>query len=227
MYSKTLTILAATLCLAACHPAETGIRRSTPYRQGMDESILARIDSTVKKAFGNKAVYPEVEPMTVETMFDLASVSKCVGTTLSFMQLVEQGQVRLVDPVKYYFPDFQPWTDPDTGEQVDIKVQDLLTHSSGLDAYLPNVAAYVQEFGPNSPESLLRYICTRTGRNFRPGTQQLYSCLNFITLQFILEKVTGERLCDYAQLTFLLRAHFHDCSHGKTGRWIRAAGTGA
>lgn len=224
MYSKTLTILAATLCLAACHPAETGIRRSTPYRQGMDESILARIDSTVnasiadgdipgavvgvvrngtlvyEKAFGNKAVYPEVEPMTVETMFDLASVSKCVGTTLSFMQLVEQGQVRLVDPVKYYFPDFQPWTDPETGEQVDIKVQDLLTHSSGLDAYLPNVAAYVQEFGPNSPESLLRYICTRTGRNFRPGTQQLYSCLNFITLQFILEKVTGERLCDYAKV---------------------------
>lgn len=224
MYSKTLTILAATLCLAACHPAETGIRRSTPYRQGMDESILARIDSTVnasiadgdipgavvgvvrngtlvyEKAFGNKAVYPEVEPMTVETMFDLASVSKCVGTTLSFMQLVEQGQVRLVDPVKYYFPDFQPWTDPETGEQVDIKVQDLLTHSSGLDAYLPNVAAFVEEYGTNSPESLLRYICTRTGRNFRPGTQQLYSCLNFITLQFILEKVTGERLCDYAQL---------------------------
>lgn len=224
MYSKTLTILAATLCLAACHPAETGIRRSTPYRQGMDESILARIDSTVnasiadgdipgavvgvvrngtlvyEKAFGNKAVYPEVEPMTVETMFDLASVSKCVGTTLSFMQLVEQGKVRLMDPVKYYFPDFQPWTDPETGEKVDITVQDLLTHSSGLDAYLPNVAAYVQEFGTNSPEQLLKYICTRTGRNFRPGTKQLYSCLNFITLQYILEKVTGERLCDYAKV---------------------------
>lgn len=224
MYSKTLTILAAMLCLAACHPAETGIRRSTPYRQGMDESILARIDSTVnasiadgdipgavvgvvrngtlvyEKAFGNKAVYPEVEPMTVETMFDLASVSKCVGTTLSFMQLVEQGQVRLVDPVKYYFPDFQPWTDPETGEKVDITVQDLLTHSSGLDAYLPNVAAYVQEFGTDSPEQLLKYICTRTGRNFRPGTKQLYSCLNFITLQYILEKVTGERLCDYAKV---------------------------
>ena len=224
MYSKkTLILLAATLCLAACHPAETGIRHSTPYRQGMDARILARIDSTVnasiadgdipgavvgvvrngtlvyEKAFGNKAVYPEVEPMTVETLFDLASVSKCVGTTLSFMQLVEQGKVRLVDPVKYYFPDFQPWTDPETGEQVDIKVQDLLTHSSGLDAYLPNVAAYVQEYGTNTPESLLRYICTRTGRNFRPGTQQLYSCLNFITLQYILEKVTGERLCDYAR----------------------------
>jgi len=223
MYSKTIALLAAVLCLAACQPAETGIRRSTPYRQGMDEKILARIDSTVnasiaagdipgavvgvvrngtlvyEKAFGNKAVYPEVEPMTVETMFDLASVSKCVGTTLSFMQLVEQGKVRLVDPVKYYFPDFQPWTDPETGEKVDIKVQDLLTHSSGLDAYLPNVTAYVQEFGTNTPDKLLNYICTRTGRNFRPGTQQLYSCLNFITLQFILEKVTGEKLCNYAQ----------------------------
>lgn len=224
MYSKTLTLLAAALCLAACHPTQTGIRHSTPSRQGMDEKILARIDSTVnasiadgdipgavvgvvrngtlvyEKAFGNKAVYPEVEPMTVETMFDLASVSKCVGTTLSFMQLVEQGKVRLVDPVKYYFPDFQPWTDPETGEKVDITVQDLLTHSSGLDAYLPNVAAYVQEFGTDSPEQLLKYICTRTGRNFRPGTKQLYSCLNFITLQYILEKVTGERLCDYAKV---------------------------
>ena len=80
MYSKTIALLAAVLCLAACQPAETGIRRSTPYRQGMDEKILALIDSTVnasiadgdipgvvvgvvrngtlvyEKAFGNKAV---------------------------------------------------------------------------------------------------------------------------------------------------------------------------
>ena len=223
MCSKILALLAAALCLASCRPTDAGIRRSTPERQGMDSRFLARIDSTVnasiangdipgavvgvvrngmlvyEKAFGSRAVYPEVEPMTVETLFDLASVSKCVGTTLSFMQLVEQGKVRLVDPVKYYFPDFQPWTDAETGEKVDIKVQDLLTHSSGLDAYLPDVSAYVREFGTDSPASLLKYICTRTGRNFRPGTQQLYSCLNFITLQYILEKVTGERLCDYAQ----------------------------
>jgi CubicO group peptidase (beta-lactamase class C family) len=223
MCSKILALLAAALCLASCRPTDAGIRHSTPERQGMDSRFLARIDSTVnasiangdipgavvgvvrngtlvyEKAFGSRAVYPEVEPMTVETLFDLASVSKCVGTTLSFMQLVEQGKVRLVDPVKYYFPDFQPWTDAETGEKVDIKVQDLLTHSSGLDAYLPDVSAYVREFGTDSPASLLKYICTHTGRNFRPGTQQLYSCLNFITLQYILEKVTGERLCDYAQ----------------------------
>lgn len=189
----------------------------------MDPQRLALIDSTVqasieagdipgavigvvhhgalvyKKAFGYKALLPEKDTMTVETMFDLASVSKCVGTTLSFMQLIETGKVRLVDPVKYYFPDFQPWEDPETHEKVDITVQDLLTHSSGIAPYLPNVPAYIEQYGENSPDSLIMWISTQAKRNFRPGTHQLYSCLNFITLQNILQKVTGERLCDYAK----------------------------
>jgi len=223
MYSKKLFLaVAAALVLVACAP-KSGIRRSSPERQGMSSKHLALIDSAVnasitagdipgavigivrngclvyEKAFGYKAVYPEKDTMTLETMFDLASVSKCVGTTLSFMQLVEQGKVRLVDNVSYYFPDFQPWEDPETGEKVQITVQNLLSHSSGLAAYLPNVQEYMDEFGYNSPDSLMMYISTRIKRNFRPGTQQLYSCLNFITLQNILEQVTGERLCDYAQ----------------------------
>ena len=82
---------------------------------------------------------------------------------------------------------------------MEITVQNLLTHSSGLAAYLPNTNAYIQEFGCDSPDSLMMYISTRIKRNFRPGTRQLYSCLNFITLQNILQRVTGERLCDYAQ----------------------------
>ena len=208
---------------SCCTKEESGIRRVSPLSEGMDPVRLTLIDSAVnasiaageipgavvgvvrnghlvyEKAFGYKSLIPEKDTMTVETMFDLASVSKCVGTTLSFMQLVEQGKVRLVDPVNLYFPDFKPWEDPETHETVDITVQDLLTHSSGLAAYLPNVPAYIAEFGINSPDSLMMYISTRIKRNFRPGTQQLYSCLNFITLQNILEKVTGERLCDYAQ----------------------------
>ena len=74
-----------------------------------------------------------------------------------------------------------------------------MTHASGLAAYLPNVPAYVEQYGVNSPDSLMMWISTQAKRNFRPGTHQLYSCLNFITLQNILQKVTGERLCDYAQ----------------------------
>lgn len=226
MYSKTILLAAAATVLlttTAFQPKNGGIRRSTPEKQGMSSQHLALIDSAVnatiavgdipgavvgivrnghlvyEKAFGYKSVYPEKEPMTVETMFDLASVSKCVGTTLSFMQLVEQGKVRLVDNVSYYIPEFQPWEDPETGEKVEITVQNLLTHSSGLAAYLPNTNAYIQEFGCDSPDSLMMYISTRIKRNFRPGTRQLYSCLNFITLQNILQRVTGERLCDYAQ----------------------------
>ena len=227
MYSKTFLVaaVAAALVLTATssRPKNTVIRRSTPEKQGMSSQHLALIDSAVnatieagdipgavvgivrnghlvyEKAFGYKSVYPEQEPMTVETMFDLASVSKCVGTTLSFMQLVEQGKVRLMDNVSYYIPEFQPWEDPETGEKVEITVQNLLTHSSGLAPYLPNTNAYIKEFGADSPDSLMMYISTRIKRNFRPGTQCLYSCLNFITLQNILQRVTGERLCDYAQ----------------------------
>ena len=225
MFIKKLSSFAAVAALlAACCPKqEEGIRRASPLSQGMDPVRLELIDSAVnaaiaaqeipgavvgvvrnghlvyEKAFGYKSLVPEKDTMTLETMFDLASVSKCVGTTLSFMQLVEQGKVRLVDPVNLYFPDFQPWEDPETHEKVDITVQDLLTHSSGIAAYLPNVKAYINQYGTNSPDSLIMWISTQAKRNFRPGTQKLYSCLNFITLQNILQKVTGQRLCDYAQ----------------------------
>lgn len=225
MYSKSIPLAAAVLMLlAACtHLSPSGIRRSTPERQGMSSAHLSLIDSTVnasieaqdipgavigivhngalvyEKAFGNKSLWPEVEPMTVETLFDLASLSKCVGTTISVMQLVEQGKLRLVDPVSYFIPEFMNWEDPKTKEKGVITVQHLLTHSSGLEAYLPDVDAYLDEFGPGSPDSLMAVIATRIKRKFRPGTQQLYSCLNFITLQHIVERITGERLCDYTQ----------------------------
>lgn len=214
-FSRTI-LLASALLAAACVPKEAGHLK-------MDTEQLALIDSAVnatiaqgeipgavvgivhdgklvyEKAFGNQSVLPDTVAMTVETLFDMASVSKCIGTTIAVMQLVEQGKLRLVDPVDSYFPDFRPWVDPLTGERVPITVQQLLTHSSGLDAYLPDVASFLERYGFNCPDTLKSYICTRTGRNFRPGTQQLYSCLNFITLQYIVEQITGERLCDYVQ----------------------------
>lgn len=221
---KKAVFVAIAALLAACTPCPTrDIRHALPASAGMDAQRLALIDSTVQasiaagdipgavigivrddalvyeKAFGNKALVPQKEPMTVETMFDLASVSKCVSTTIAVLQLVENGQVRLVDPVSRYIPGFLPWKDPDTQEQVAITVQDLLTHASGLDAVLPDVPAFVAQYGTHCPDSLIRWIATEAGRHFRPRTRQLYSCLNFIVLQHILEQVTGERLCDYAQ----------------------------
>lgn len=221
---KKAVFVAIAALLMACTPRPAqGIRHASPASAGMDAQRLALIDSTVEasiaagdipgavvgivrgnallyeKAFGYKALVPEKIPMTIETLFDLASVSKCVSTTISILQLVEQGRVRLVDPVSRYIPGFRPWEAPDTKEQVPITVQDLLTHASGLDASVQDVPAFVAKHGSPCPDALIQWIATEAGRHFRPRTQQLYSCLNFIVLQHILETVTGERLCDYAQ----------------------------
>ena len=218
MHRFLLTISALTVAVGLL--AQVKVAR--PEDHGMDPERLARVDVVIDeaiqagdipgavlsvvrgndivylKAYGNKSVVPDTEPMTVETMFDLASLSKCVGTTLSFMQLVEGGYVRLTDPVKRYIPGFKPWIDPETGEEVDINLRDLLTHSSGLSAYY-EADRFVERFGSNQPDSLMRVIATEVDRHYRPGSDFLYSCLNFITLQHILETVTGERLCDYAE----------------------------
>lgn len=224
MYFKEilLAVCAAAALSCAAPPQPKGLPHVSPEKAGMCSAHLALIDSAAnasvalgeipgavigivrhgtlvyEKAFGYKSLEPVKEPMTTETLFDLASLSKCVGTTLSVMQLVERGQLRLMDPVSRYIPGFLPWVDSGTGEKVEITVQHLLTHSSGLDAYA-DVAAYVKESGAGTPEAFIGYIAARAGRNFRPGTAQLYSCLNFVTLQHILQRITGQRLCDYAQ----------------------------
>jgi CubicO group peptidase (beta-lactamase class C family) len=219
---RKLLILILPLLLACAQEQPGRLSRVAPERAGMDPAKLARVDSVILasiaegnmpgavlsvvrgdkivylKAYGNKQVVPDTVAMTPETVFDLASLSKCVGTTLSFMQLVEQGRVRLTDPVERYIPGFLPWTDPATGETVDITVKDLMTHSSGLTPYL-GVQSLVDRYGENCPDSTVRYIATEVRRNFRPKTDFMYSCLNFVTLQRILEGLTGERLADYAQ----------------------------
>ncbi len=198
------------------------VKIDSPRNHGMDPERLAHVDGVIEdairdgempgavlsvvrgshivylKAYGNKSVVPDTVAMTTNTIFDLASLSKCVGTTLSVMQLIEGGRLRLSDPVKRFIPEFKPWRDPETGEETDITVRDLMTHSSGLSAYY-NADKLVARFGPHQPDSLMRVIATEVERHFRPGSDFLYSCLNFITLQHILERVTGERLCDYAE----------------------------
>ena len=79
-----------------------------------------------RKAYGNRALEPRREPMTLETIFDLASLTKVVATTTAVMKLVEQGKIRLNDPVAKYLPEFGQ-----NGKE-DITVRQLLTHYSGL-----------------------------------------------------------------------------------------------
>lgn len=213
-------LLLAALFIASALNSQT-IPRTTPAKAGMDANHLALADGIINesikdgtipgavlavvrdgkmvylKAYGNKAVYPSVEKMEVNTVFDMASVSKCVGTTMSFMQLIEQGKVRLYDNVAMYIPGFKGWVDTLTGKKTEIRIIDLLTHSSGLPPYAP-ADELVKKYGSPNPKALIEYIAS-CKRDFPPTTKFQYSCLNFITLQNVLQNVTGVTLAEYAQ----------------------------
>lgn len=148
------------------------------------------------KAYGNKRIYPHVEPMDVHTVFDMASCSKAMSTAVCTMQLVERGQIRLLDRVSLYIPGFQGWKG-DNGDKKDIRIIDLLTHTSGLPSYAP-VAELQKKYGAPNPDGLIEYIST-CKRSFKPQTGFQYSCLNFITLQRVIETVSGQSLRDFAK----------------------------
>ena len=89
--------------------------------------VVGRGDQVAfRKAYGQRAVQPSAEPMTLDTIFDLASLTKVVATTPSVMMLVEQGRIRLTDPVASFIPEFAKY-----GKDR-ITVRDLMTHMSGL-----------------------------------------------------------------------------------------------
>ena len=149
------------------------------------------------KAYGNKRVYPHKEPMTTETIFDMASCSKTMSTAICTMILVERGKIRLSDAVSVYLPGFQNWESEDGKEKKTIRVADLLTHTSGLPSYGPT-AELEKQYGSPNPEGLMEYIKT-CKRRFKPQTDYSYSCLNFITLQNIIEKISGQTLREFAR----------------------------
>ena len=78
-----------------------------------------------RKAYGKRSLVPDIEAMTLDTIFDCASLTKVVATTSSVMKLFEQGKIRLEDKVTEYMPEFQ-------GGTTDITVRNLMTHFSGL-----------------------------------------------------------------------------------------------
>ena len=139
------------------------------------------------KAYGNKQIYPSILPMEVNTVFDLASVSKSVSTAISTMILVERGQLRFNDRVSMYIPEFQG----------NIRILDLLTHTSGLPSYA-RVDSLQKRFGSPNPAGLMEYIST-CDRHFAPRDSFQYSCLNYITLQHIIETISGQSLEYFAQ----------------------------
>ncbi len=139
-----------------------------------------------RKAYGERALEPRREAMTVDTIFDVASLTKVIVTTTAVMQLVERGKVRLNDPVAKYLPEFAQ-----NGKE-DITVRQLLTHYSGLEPDLDRKMAW------EGKEAAYRMAFAETPED-PPGSKFSYSDINFIVLGALVERVSGESLDEYAE----------------------------
>src|SRR5262245_33013595 len=138
-----------------------------------------------RRAYGNRALEPQPEPMTVDTIFDIASLTKVVATATSMMILVERGLVRLGDPVSRYIPEFG-----EMGKR-NITVEQLLTHRSGL---IPDNDIKDYEQGP---EEAMRNIW-KLAPLVEPGSKFIYSDVNYIVLAELVKRLSGKPIDQFA-----------------------------
>lgn len=137
------------------------------------------------KAYGSRELTPEHEPMTLDTIFDAASLTKVVATSASIMKLFEQGKIRLADPVTTYLPGFQ-------GGKSNITVRHLLTHFSGLRPDLDLKPAW------SGYDLGIRKALTDKPVA-HPGERFIYSDINYILLGEIVRVVSGQPLDQFAR----------------------------
>ncbi len=138
-----------------------------------------------RRAYGKRALEPQPEAMTTDTLFDLASLTKVVATATSVMILVERGLIRLGDPVARYIPEFAQM-----GKQ-NITVEQLLIHRSG---FVPDNEIKDYEQGPE--QALLNIW--KLAPTVAPGTRFIYSDVNFIVLAELVKRVSGKPLDQFA-----------------------------
>jgi CubicO group peptidase (beta-lactamase class C family) len=139
-----------------------------------------------KRAYGNRTVVPEVETMTMDTIFDAASLSKIIVTSTAVMQLVEAGKLSVEDAVAKHIPAFGAH-----GKEA-ITVRHLLTHMSGLRPSLP------EPYGWQGHAGAVQAACAEELLN-PIGEKFVYSDIGFIMLGELIRVLSGEALEMYAQ----------------------------
>src|SRR3954468_2745363 len=146
---------------------------------------LERAGSVYEKVYGNRALVPVVEPMTDDTVFDAASLTKVVATTPSIWLLIERGKIELDAPVSRYIPEFRGgWRD-------EITIRHLLTHTSGLRPDLDLSTPW------SGYDTAIRMAIAEEPRQ-RPGYTFRYSDINFELLGEIVKRVSGDDLALFA-----------------------------
>ncbi|HEY4892977.1 MAG TPA: serine hydrolase domain-containing protein, partial [Reyranella sp.] len=145
---------------------------------GINDRIVLR------QAYGQRSVTPDVKPATLDTIYDAASLTKVMATSIAIMQLVEQGKIDLDQPVATYWPAFAA-----NGKGA-ITVRQLMTHYGGLPAGIPTR-------GWSDYQGALDTIVALKPQG-PPGTRFNYSDVDFIVLGELVRRVSGQPLDIYA-----------------------------
>jgi serine-type D-Ala-D-Ala carboxypeptidase len=174
----------ARMCLAA---VEAGVA------PGLVVLVTAGGQTVFHEAFGARQLVPRLLPALPETLYDVASLTKAVATSVLVMQEVAAGRLILDATVAGLLPEFSSrvGSTGDDPRREEITVRQLLCHSSGLPAHRP----FWQQAAHSPAERLaVARLAAREPLTYAPGTRAIYSDLGFILLGWLLERVTGARL---------------------------------
>ena len=191
---------------------------------GLDSEHLTRIDSIIDssissgctpgcvvgivrhgklayaKAYGAEEYGAEARAMSLDTRFDIASLTKPIATATAVMQLVEQGRLPLSSAVYRYIPGFEGWFAKGDSDTTHLRIRHLLAHCSGLPPYT-TVERLLREYptAKCADKELLINYTAHCERRFEPESETMYSCLNYIVLGEIVERITGTKLDSYVE----------------------------
>ena len=206
--SAIVLLFLAPLIAAADAPPK--LQNARPETVGMSSRRLAVIDDVVDeglerermpgcvvmigrqgrivhfRAYGHKQLKPEMVPMTTDTVFDMASITKPVATATSIMLLIQQGKLSLDDKVATHIPEFAQ-----NGKD-QITIQQLLTHQGGL---IPDNALKDYQDGPT--KAMERVFALKP--YVLPGTAFVYTDVGFIVLAELVHRVTGQNVHAFSQ----------------------------
>lgn len=237
------------IVLMALQAMAQPLQRVAPEQVGMDSRQLRYADQVIKaaisdkaipgavlavvrngkmaylKAYGNKRVYPNTEPMTVNTIFDMASCSKSMSTAVCIHILAERGSFVSSILSACTFPDLKTGL-VKTGRRKDNP------HCRPTDTYfrassIRSGKELEEKYGAPNPDGLMEYIAG-CKRDFKPQTGFQYSCLNYITLQHIIEKISGQSLREFARQNIfnvlgMNHTDYLPCKRDKNGHWVNTS----
>ena len=144
-------------------------------------------------SLGYRSFYPQKEEITPDTRFDMASLTKLMSTTMVALRFIEEGKLLLSDPLSRFFTEEELAGAPEG--RASATVFHLMTHTSGI---TPHIALWreipADQVGTPEFSSLAAHTILRSAPFCGVGEQVHYSCMGYILLQQILERISGERL---------------------------------